>query len=167
MATEMELTQLELQGVLEPGLANKSDASNASHRILRHSFTVQALLANEANASTTASDAPLWRAPARSRLVSARLIPATALNTDGTDLAHVMLTQNADNGGSQANLARMITGSGGVGNLAAGISGAFTVITASGADVINAGQMVHFTTVKLGAGVVVPICKVELEVEKI
>lgn len=163
----MELTQLELQGLLEPAQANKSEASNASHKILRHSFTVQALLANEANGQTTLSDAPLWRAPSRSRLISARFIPATALNADGTDYAHVMLTQNADNGGSQANLARMIAGSGGVGNLAAGVSGAFTVLTASSADVINAGQMVHFTTVKLNAGVIVPICKVELEIEKI
>jgi hypothetical protein len=165
MPTAVETLKLELQGLIEPGQANKADAKSASSEALRRSFTVHGLTAAEGTAATQ-SDEVIWRNPSKVKLISARFIPNLAINGDGGNYANVQIRVNDDAGGAQTVVAYMRIGTGGdVANLVGNRSAGFVVNTAGDTNVVSAGSAWHFATVKTGAGAVVPVSRVVIEYE--
>jgi len=121
----------------------------------------------DAMASTTTADTLIWCNPYdfSLRVVSARIVSASALTAHDTDFATI--TVKTDNGanGSPATALTWETTTTGTGSWATDVAEAATV-TAANATLV-AGGCLHFNIAKGGSGVVVPASLVVIRLRRV
>lgn len=142
--------------------ANARAAVNEAHSQI---IVIPALLAAESMASDT-SDVLLFRTIRKIKINAVRVIPRAGLTGHDTNYATVAVTSDDDAGGSDTTLASGATTlTGGTGTWTAHRSVALTITAANA--IVDAGKAIHFTTAKAAAGVVVPVCFIELDIEDV
>lgn len=143
--------------------ADFTDSGAEVKKRYRRVVVAPGLVAAEAMASDV-SDVPLFRTVRACRVIEARIIPRATSAANDTDYITVSVKYDDDAGGSDTSVASQTTKTtGGGGAITSGQSWAMTVADDA---YVAAGKMLHLITAKGGAGKILGICAVELDVEE-
>ena len=157
------------------GLSNYSASSSdvtaakaAGKTFIRRTITLRKPAADAMAADATAYTAAEYvRMMNPGRVIGACLCPQTAANIgDDTDFATVNVVKADGAAGADTVMASRTTKiTGGTDDLAAGVLETLTVSSTLADTRFTAGQVIGFSITKDGAGQVVPICSIDVDIE--
>ncbi len=162
MATDTAIAKSLNQAYFEDALGSKANAIAEAARQRRMVVVPVALLAVEASAATLSSKI-LARTTGACKVTVARILPDAALTASDTNYATITIGYTDDLGGAATTVATITTQvTGGSGNWVADQSVAMTLATDPS---VPTNKALKFISAKTAAGVAIPACKVELELE--